>query len=503
MWECVGMSEEVGTPPLTTGLLAHLPIPSGASLRGASYDRSKLTGGITHFGVGGFHRAHLALYIDDLAEAGQSTWSITGTGVMAHDTHMAEVLATQDNLYLVAERYGNRIDGRIVGSITECLPAQFDTSALLRNLVDVDTQIVSMTITESGYPVEHGKFVPDQSFIDDLHSAAPKTTFGLIVSALEHRHAAGLAPFTVMSCDNLPGNGDVVRTAVLGAAGLRSPALQSWLEANGAFPNSMVDRITPATTAADQEWATKTFGLVDRWPVICEPFRQWALEDCFVGGRPPFELAGAIMTSDVIPYEHMKLRLLNGSHTGLSYLAALAGITFVHDAVLDSRIAGFLRKLMKEESAPNLVAPHGIQLDEYQESLIERFSNPATADTVTRLCMDGTAKFPTFIVPSVEAQLANGGPIHMLALILAGWCRYLQGSADDGSSLALSHDPFISDAIEAARKSVADPKAFLQYERALGPNLQHSERLLATFSEALDSLESCGSLKTLELWVTR
>jgi mannitol 2-dehydrogenase len=502
-----------GLPQLSAGMLSELIVSAadlrnraGQSLRLSTYDRASLTGGITHIGVGGFHRAHLALYVDDLAQAGQSTWSITGSGVTAHDTRIASVLSAQDGLYLLAEREGESVKGRIIGSLTNFLPAERNPSPLLANLVDPNTRILSLTITEGAYPVEHGSFVESESLAADVRSASPRGTFGLMIEALDRRRKAGLAPFTVLCCDNLPGNGNVARTAVLGAASLRSEELANWIDRNGAFPNAMVDRITPQTTDADRVWVAQTFGFVDGWPVVCEPFRQWALEDHFVEhagkqSRPAFELAGALMTTDVLPYEHMKLRLLNGSHSALAYHAALAGIQYVHDATLHPAIQRFIRSLMRDEAVKTLsVAPAGIDLDDYQESLVRRFSNPAIADTIARLCLDGTGKFPTFIVSSLESQLASGGEIRMLTLAIAGWCRYLQGVADDGSALVLSGDPFLAEATNFAQRSATDPTAFLHYERALGPNLANSSRLAEVFTEALNDLRTYGSLETLDRW---
>lgn len=497
-------------PRLGTSLLADPSLrptmgeAQQVSLTWPTYNRSALTGGIVHLGVGGFHRAHLAAYVDDLCTSTDSTWSISGSGVMAHDENIAAVLSEQDGLYLLAEREGSGasaiVKGRVIGALNRFIPGHIDSLPLLHELADPSTKIVSLTITEGGYPVEHKTFVGNETLANDARSENPKTTFGIIVTALDLRRRAGLPPFTVLSCDNLPGNGHVAKLAVLGASGFRSPALADWVTRNGAFPNAMVDRITPATTDADRAWATATFGFVDEWPVLCEPFRQWALEDEFACGRPAFENVGVLMTDDVTPYEHMKLRLLNGSHSGLAYLSALAGITYVHEAVLDPRIERFIRELMKSEAAPNLIAPAGIDLVEYQDSLVRRFSNPAIADTIARLCLDGTAKFPTFIVPSLEDQLAKGGPIRMLALVLAGWCRYLRGVADDGSSLNLSGDPFLTEAAAIALASKSDPAIFLRYERALGPNIATSSRLIEMFTQALESIEANGALATLDAW---
>ena len=482
---------------------------AGDRLSVPKYDRAALRGGIVHIGVGGFHRAHLAAYLHDLLQAGATDWSIIGSGVLATDAAMADVLRAQDGLYVLIEREGIEAVGSIVGSITDYVHAGDDSSALVAHLVDPATKIVSMTITESGYPVEHGQFVETDALRGDAPATAatatarddpPRTTFGIVVTALDARRRAGLGPFTVLSCDNLPGNGDVARVATLGAASLWSSELSSWLEANGAFPNAMVDRITPATTDADRALVRDRYGLIDEWPVSCEPFRQWALEDEFCAGRPPFERAGVLVTHDVGPYEQMKLRLLNGSHSGLAYHAALAGIVLVHDAMAEPVIERFVRRLMAVEVAPNLDQPPGIDLGAYQGELVHRFANAAIGDQVARLCMDGSAKFPTFIVPSLEAQLAVGGPVRMLALVLAGWCRYLRGRADDGSALTLAHDPFLPEAVQAANESVADPTRFLSYHRALGTTLHQSDRLVTEFTEALASLERIGSLATLDLW---
>jgi mannitol 2-dehydrogenase len=478
------------------------PVSNSSPLRLPTYDRTRLTGGLVHLGIGGFQRAHLAVYLDDLAEQGESSWSMIASGVTAHDELLGGCLVSQDGLYLLAEREGESAEGRVIGSITDVMLAHRDQAALINQLSDASTQIVSLTITESGYPIRNGSFAGSDALSTDVNADVPSSTFGVLVAALDARRKAGLAPFTVMSCDNLPGNGTVAREAVLGAAALRSEGLGQWVALNGAFPNAMVDRITPQTTDADRVWVEETFGIVDKWPVICEPFRQWALEDSFVASRPAFEQVGVLMTADVTVYEHMKLRLLNGSHSGLAYLAALAGIHYVHDAVRDIRFAQFLRQFMKTEAAPNLESPPGINLDEYQESLLRRFSNPAIADTVARLCMDGTAKFPTFIVPTAEAQIANGGTFDLTALIIAGWCRYLRGIADDGSALTLAHDPGLAEAVDAAHRSSTEPRAFLAFD-ALGPNIVQSQRFVDTFAAALDDLSGLGVMGTLTKWVTK
>ncbi len=495
-----GLAAELRTSSANPSLRV-APLPISSPLTGTT---AVACGSIVHFGVGAFHRSHLAVYLDDLRSIPNATpWSITGTGVMTQDQTMADVLGAQDGLYVVVEKSGEAATARVISSITGFSRAVPDSADTVRRLADPSTSIVSLTITEGGYPVNHGVFDPNEKLLADLASANPQTTFGIIIRALETRRAAGVAPFTVMSCDNLPGNGNVVRTAVLGAAAATSDVLATWVERNGAFPNGMVDRITPATTDADRQFVADTFGIIDGWPVVCEPFRQWALEDKFVTDRPRFEDVGVLMTTDVVPYEHMKLRLLNGSHSALAYHAALAGIEYVDQAMADHRIERFVRALMANEAAPTLETPAGIDLVAYQNELVHRFSNPAIADTIARLCLDGTAKFPTFILQTLAHQLQTNGPIDMLTLAIAGWCRYLRGFNDAGKPIVLSNDPNLDEAREAAVRSATQPAAFLQYSRVFGNDLHRSERLVAKLTDALESLEQHGSLQTLERWTNK
>jgi mannitol 2-dehydrogenase len=464
------------------------------------YDVGVLESGIVHIGVGGFHRSHLAAYMHDLLQAGHTHQSIAGAGLLSSDFQIAETLLAQDGLYTLIERDGADARAAVIGSIGRYVYAADDSRPLLRAMADPATHIVSLTVTESGYPVEAGQFVETVRLREEARSDCPSSVFGVIAHALDARRRAELPPFTVMSCDNLPGNGDVARVATVGAAALRSPRLAVWADEAGAFPNSMVDRITPSTTDDDRDLVRREYGIDDRCPVACEPFRQWALEDEFCDGRPPFELAGVLITTDVQPYEQMKLRLLNGSHSGLAYHAALAGLERVDEAMAKPQFERFVRALMRSEVAPNLVPPQGIDLDDYQEAVVRRFSNFAIGDQVARVCADGSSKFPTFVVPSVEAQLEKGGAVRMLALVLAGWCRYLQGRADDGSPLSLARDPFLAEAVAAANAGRHEPRRFFQYSRAFGKRLADSDHLVAMFTAALASLDQMGSLATLAAW---
>lgn len=444
------------------------------------YDRSALRRSIVHIGVGGFHRAHLATYVDDLARLGNTDWAIVGAGVMASDAHMAEVLGRQDHLYTLVSRGADHTDVTVIGSIVDYLHAAPDASQLIDQIAHADTQIVSMTITEAGYPVDDvtGAFVPEQSPADG--------TFAIVVAALAERRARTGAAVTVLSCDNIMTNGHVARTATIGEALRRDDDLADWIAANVRFPNSMVDRITPATAPSDGAWLQREHGISDGWPVVAEPFRQWVIEDDFGGDRLPLEQLDVIVTDDIDPYELTKLRLLNAGHSCLAYLAALDGFERVDEAMADPALRQFVTELLHTEAKPTLPAAAGIDLDDYIASLIERFSNPGVGDQISRLCLDGTAKFPKFLLPTVRAQLAGSQDVERSALALAGWCEYLATSEHP------SADPLLSQAVEFARKSLDDPAAFLDFDDVFDNELSSSEALRSAFVVALQHLRGQG-----------
>lgn len=444
-----------------------------------TYDRAALRRSIVHIGVGGFHRAHLATYIDELANSGNVDWSIVGAGVMASDERMASVLEAQDHLYTLISRGAAETHVTIIGSIVDFVLADDDPSPLLDRIASPDTQIVSMTITEGGYPVDDttGEFVPSKSLSTGV--------FALLALGLDRRRHNGGGPLTVMSCDNIMTNGHVARTAALGAAALHSGELVDWIEQNVRFPNSMVDRITPATTPADGEWLEGTHGIADAWPVVAEPFRQWVVEDDFGGDRLPLESLDVIITADIDPYELTKLRLLNAGHSCLAYLAALDGFERVDAAMADPALREFVTQLLHVEAKPTLPAAAGIDLDDYIASLIERFSNPGVGDQISRLCLDGTAKFPKFLLPTVRAQLDGSGHVGRSTLALAGWCEYLATSESPSS------DPQLDLAVEAARRSLEDPRAFLALGGVFG-DLVDSPTFVDAFVAALTALRRDG-----------
>lgn len=482
------------------------PVPLGAATLGhldpriavPRYERSGLIPGIVHIGVGGFHRAHLATYADELASAGHHDWAIVGSGVMDADAAMADALMGQDGLYSLVTRSAEGTSVQVIGSIVDYVLAASDAEPLVARIADPSTRIVSLTVTEAGYPVDEENHVFDPA----QAPAGPGSAFDLIVSALSRRRDLGVGPLTVMSCDNVIENGAVTRIAVLGVAEQVDSGLAKWIDESVTFPNGMVDRITPATIDEDREFLAEEFGVWDAWPVVTEPFRQWVIEDAFVAGRPPWEDLDITVTSDVEPYELMKLRLLNAGHSTMTYLAALSGIEFVDEAMREPLISRFLSTFLEREAGPVLPAIPGIDVPAYQAKLIERFSNPAIGDQIARLCLDGSAKFPKFLMPTVRNQLSAGGPIALSALALAGWCSYLVGVADDGSAIVHALDPDLDNARAHAKESLSDPARFLAYARVFGQDVAGNERFRSAFVDALIGLRSHGVRATLATFLT-
>lgn len=437
-----------------------------------AYDRSKLTPGIVHIGLGNFHRAHMAVYLDDLFAKGLAQdWAILGAGVRAGDARMREALLAQDCLSTVIELDPSGHKARRVGSMVGFIEVQDDNAALIAAMCDPAIRIVSLTVTEGGYYVDPatGRFDPAHPDIvaDGANPDRPATAFGAILAALKRRRAAGVQPFTVMSCDNLPGNGHVTQAAVVGLARLSDPAFADWVATNVAFPNGMVDRITPATGPRERAMAA-TFGLGDDpVPVTCEPFRQWVLEDNFPAGRPPLEAVGVTFTPHVHAFEAMKIRILNGGHAIIAYPGGLMGIEYVHEAMAEPLIAGFLDKVEREEIIPIVPPVPGTDLGDYYKLIHERFSNPEVADTERRLCLDGSNRQPKFIIPSIADNLAAGRLPRGLILESALWCRYCAGVADDGLVIE-PNDPNWDRLQAVARAAAGDPALWLAMEDIYG-----------------------------------
>lgn len=474
-------------------LSRHIAVPQ--------YDRRGVTPGIVHIGVGGFHRAHEVVYLDDLMAAGSGQeWGICGVGLRPADKAMRDALVPQNCLYTLVARDAEGDQARVIGSLVKYLFAPEETEAVLDALASPLTRIVSLTITEGGYNFNEstGEFNADHP--DIQHDLAdpkhPISVFGYLAEALDRRRQAGVDPFTVLSCDNVPQNGNMARKTLLAFAALRDQELHDWIAQNVAFPNSMVDRITPQTTDADREMVRDEFGIEDAWPVVCEPFRQWIIEDRFVYGRPLLERVGAQFVGDVHPYEMMKLRLLNASHSAMGYLGFLAGYTYIHEIMADDLFREFIRRLMDDEVTPLLAPVPGINLAEYKTTLLTRFANPTIKDQVTRICLDGSSKVPKFVLPSLQEALAAGKSATLLTLAVAGWFRYLRGDDEQGRPYSID-DPRADELQRLARQGKTDPRPLLEVTDLFG-DLGQSKAFVTSLTRFLQQLDADGARATLQ-----
>ncbi|KEP71012.1 mannitol dehydrogenase [Thioclava dalianensis] len=469
------------------------------------YDRAGLTPGIVHIGCGNFHRAHQAVYLDDLFALGEGhDWALLGAGVRAGDAKMRETLLAQDGLSSVIELDPAAKSARVIGAMTGFVAVEAGNAALIAAMSDPAIRIVSLTVTEGGYYIDPktDTFSPSHPDIqaDAANPEAPNTAFGAIIAALKARRAAGLHPFTVMCCDNVPHNGHVTRDAVCGLAQLSDPEMAEWIKANVAFPNSMVDRITPATGPHERALA-KGFGLEDAAPVTCEPFRQWVMEDNFPAGRPALEKVGVTFTDQVDRFETMKIRILNGGHAIIAYAAGLRDIEFAHEAMADEQIRAFLDKIETDEILPIVPPVPDTDLEAYKQLIIERFSNPEVADTIRRLCLDGSNRQPKFIIRSIRDRLAKGLDCSGLILESALWCRYCFGTTESGAEIA-PNDPSW-DRLQAQAILAQDrPAAWLEMPEIYG-DLAQNEALVAQFSQTLQDVWNRGSQAVIADYLAR
>ena len=473
-------------------------LPNGVAA--PKYARADLKPGMFHIGVGNFHRAHQAVYLDDLFNLGVSRdWALIGTGVRPADAAMRSALQAQDWLTTVVEQEAHTSGARVTAAMVDFVPPA-DSAAILVEMVKPEIRVVSLTITEGGYYISPAtqKFDPAHPDIaaDIKNLDAPKTAFGLIAAALKRRRAAGVKPFTVMSCDNIPGNGHVTENAVAGLAEAADAELATWIRKNVAFPNSMVDRITPATSDRERNMLREQWGLDDAWPVFCEEFKQWVIEDHFCDGRPELEKVGVTFTEDVAPYELMKIRILNGGHAAIAYPAALLDIHFVHESMEDRQIAAFLEKLTKTEIIPTVPPPPATSLEDYRQLIVRRFANPKIGDTITRLALDGSNRQPKFILPTARDRLRARQSVTGLALVSALWCRYCYGETESGKPIAPNDENWAR--LQAhAKRAKDDAKAYLEMTDIFGANAQ-DPTYVAAFSKALASLWAKGVRATLD-----
>ena len=462
------------------------------------YELSRLTAGILHIGLGNFHRAHQAWYIHRLMQAGKAhDWAIIGAGVRPYDAAMRERLLAQDCLTTLIELDPEGEAAEVVGSMIDYLPIEDGNRALIRKMSEPAIRIVSLTVTEGGYYLDaagdfdagHGDIVHDAQ-----HPEAPRTVFGSIVAALRARRAAGIAPFTALSCDNLQGNGTILRRCVTGLARLADPELSDWIDMNCAFPNSMVDCIVPATEP-DVIAKANALGIDDAAPVTHERFRQWVIEDSFCAGRPPLEDVGATLTDNVHAYEAMKLRILNAGHQLLANAGELLSVPTIADCMADPDIAAFFHKVQTTEIVPFVQAVPGMAAAAYLELIARRFANPAIRDTTRRVAFDGSSRHAGFLLPSLRDGLDHDTPIEGLALAEALWARMCEGTREDGGKIA-PNDPQW-DALQAAARSARDrPHAWLEQSGIYG-QLSRNTRFGAAFADALSMVWRDGSRAAL------
>ncbi|OLF54220.1 mannitol dehydrogenase family protein [Pseudomonas chlororaphis] len=468
-----------------------------------AYSPAETRQGIAHIGVGGFHRAHQAYYTDALMNTGEGLdWSICGVGLRAEDRRARDDLAGQDYLFTLFELGDDAAtEVRVIGAISDMLLAEDGAQALIDKLASPQIRIVSLTITEGGYCIDDssGEFMAQLPQIqhDLAHPRQPQTVFGFLCAALAQRRAAGVPAFTLMSCDNLPHNGAVTRKALLAFAGLRDVDLRDWIAANVSFPNAMVDRITPMTSTAHRLQLHDEHGVDDAWPVVCEPFVQWVLEDKFGNGRPAWEKVGVQFTDDVTPYEDMKIKLLNGSHLALTYLGFLKGYRFVHETMADPLFVAFIRAYMDLDVTPQLAPVPGIDLADYKDTLVARFSNRAIADQLERVCSDGSSKLPKFSVPSINRLIADGRDTERAALVVAAWARYLKGVDENGDTYAIP-DPRAAFCQALVTDDDRVGQRLLAVDAIFGSAIPHSPAFVEAFERCYTSLRDHGVTRTLE-----
>lgn len=473
-----------------------------------SYERKKIKAGIVHIGVGGFHRAHQAFYIHQLLNDAQyADWGICGIGLRKEDQNMADVLKKQEGLYTLITQHPSGTDTcEVIGSIVDYIHA-FETPDLaIEKMAHPDTRIVSLTITEGGYYFNPntGAFDFDHPDIQhDLHSSSQaKTVYGFLTAALKIRQEKNLPAFTILSCDNIQHNGDVARDMLLAFAEKKDPSLFAWIKNEVSFPNSMVDRITPVTSKSSIEFLHTAYKLQDEWPVVCEPYIQWVIEDDFSNGRPPLEKLGVQFVPDVTPYEKMKIRLLNAGHSVLGIPGAVHGHATINQCMEDKIFASFMRAFMDQEVTPLLGKIEGIDLTEYKNSLEERFSNPNIKDGVNRICSESSAKLPKFLIPTILENLASGGSIKYGTFVLAAWSYYSDKRVDLQNNPIEIIDDRKEELHQSAKQYQEDPLSFLRIQDLFG-NLIDNERFVSLYTKMTKAIYTNLNIQDLMLEISQ
>ncbi|MEX0277486.1 MAG: mannitol dehydrogenase family protein [Ruegeria sp.] len=474
-----------------------------AAIRRPNYDRDRLTAGIVHIGLGNFHRAHQSWYLHRLMQQGVAhDWAIVGAGVREYDKVMRSKLAEQDYLTTLIELGPDGISAEIVGPMINYLPVEESNAALIRRIACSDIRIVSLTVTEGGYYVDPGSGGFEGQHPDIVHDIqnpdAPRTAFGAIVAALKLRLDDGLGPIALQSCDNLLGNGDVLRQTVVSLARLQDPPLADWIDENCSFPNSMVDCIVPSTGQRELD-LVQSLGLSDAAPVSHENFRQWVMEDDFCAGRPEWDRAGATFSDNVHGFEMQKIRILNAGHQVLAGAAEIIGLHTISDAMEHDILRSFFHVVMTDEVLPHVASVPGMSPETYLQLVATRFSNPTIADTVRRVAFDGSSRHPGFVLPSIRDALKKGAPFSGLALVEALWAKMCEGIREDGSEIA-ENDPMWLDLNTFAKQARTEPKAWLGMKNIYGDIAEISD-FADTFEMWLRAIYNTGTEATLRLYL--
>jgi fructuronate reductase len=470
-------------------------------IRLPAYDRHAHNIGIVHLGIGAFHRAHQAVYLDDVLALAGGDWRILAVSVRSGAVHAQ--LQPQDCLYTVVERGAANTSYRIIGSVAEVLVAGVNAAAVIAAMARATTKLITLTITEKGYcrGASGGLDLAHPDIVYDLeHPAQPRGALGLLAMGLRQRRRAAAAPPTLVCCDNLPENGPMLKRMLLDYAQHLESGLAAWIERELTCPSTVVDRIVPATTADDLALGAQAIGLSDLGLVKTEPFTQWIIEDRFVGARPDFAVAGVQLVSDVRPFEAAKLRLLNGSHSTLAYLGSLAGLNFVHEAIAEPDFRSLLQHLMQAELAPTLEPTPDLDLIAYQEGLLQRFANSALQHRLRQIAMDGSQKLPQRLLAPLRARLRAGQSFTAIALAIAAWMRYALGRDEQGVAYSVD-DPLAARlaAIAGVRSAGAAQLSadFLQLSEVFGEDLSHNPAVVAAISRQLERLLNHGARATV------
>ncbi len=464
-----------------------------------NYNRASLTAGIVHIGVGNFHRAHQAWYLHRLLAKGLNRdWAIVGAGVRPNDEVMRQKLQQQDYLTTLIELGPTSRRAEIVGSMIDYVPVAADNAPLIARMAQADIRIVTLTVTEGGYyidPASKGFAAAHPDIIHDAENPdTPVTAFGAIIAALKRRRDSGIGPLTLQSCDNLQGNGNILRQTVIALATLSDPKLAAWIDQHCSFPNSMVDCIVPATGDKERK-LVRELGIEDAVPVTHEDFRQWVIEDDFCAGRPDWDKVGATFSDNVQAYETMKIRILNGGHQVIAATGDLLGIETISQSIAHPLIAALFDKVEREEIIGNVAAVPDYTPEAYLALIKARFSNPAIVDTTRRVAFDGSSRQPGFILPSVRDTLGRGGSVSGLALVSAIWSRYCQGVREDGTIIE-ANDPYWPDLQERALQAKQSPERWLDNTLIYG-NLGDNPAFSQAFIKWLTMLNDSGLRQTL------